>query len=423
MSEGDKDDPWGLIPNWVGEAIAFHVDGRPMARVRSDRPPETEVDPMDPVVIAFQGMVQDSLGDRGRPVSAVYGERVLSLVPGQRVHVATVARGRPDPDLRSSMETAVSAIEARWGPAIGAWSGSSGEMDGLRGELLPLLERTAHRSAGEVADPLNVRGIFPVSAMDFEGGCARLKVALFSASLVDVRGVFLELTYNRDSLRLEGSEPAFAVTEEGPVKMGNVSQGEAGAVACLFEPLTPGRHLVEGTVTFYDDANNPRHLDVPRREFDVIFPDLAMDVPTIEALDGAFEAMRSWRYPASLGGLDVMKTARTVLGTRGLVLQEGLGTEGPPPRWTVEGRAYAGRTPLAMGLTVTGGEERRLELRAASTDAAVTAGALAEMRSLLSQAFFRRWKGQVDLEEEGAGSGRRAPEVPETDIDTYIPWR
>ena len=423
MTDRDEDDPWGLIPNWVGDAIALHADGRPLTRVRSGRPPETEVDPMDPVVIAFSGMVQDSLGDRGRPVSAVYGERVLSLVPGQRVHVATVARGRPDPGLRASMEAAVAGIEARWGPAIGAWSGSPRDLEGLAAELAPLMDRTAHRTPGEVVDPLNVRGVFPVSAVDFFRGCARLKVAIFSSGLLNVRGGFLELSYGRDSLRLEGSQPANAVTEEGIVRLGNVSQGEAGAVACLFEPLTPGRHLVEGTVTFFDDNNNPRHLEVPRREFSVLFPDLAMDVPAIEALDGADEAMRSWRYPASLGGVDVMRTARTVLGTRGMVLEEGMGSQGPPPTWRVEGRAYAGRAPLSMGLTVTGGEERRLEMRAASTDGAVTAGAMAEMRSLLSQAFFRRWKGQVDLEEEGVGGGRRAPDLQETDIDMYVPWR
>nr|NIP34286.1 hypothetical protein [Thermoplasmata archaeon]NIS11405.1 hypothetical protein [Thermoplasmata archaeon]NIS19341.1 hypothetical protein [Thermoplasmata archaeon]NIT76434.1 hypothetical protein [Thermoplasmata archaeon]NIU48469.1 hypothetical protein [Thermoplasmata archaeon] len=151
--------------------------------------------------------------------------------------------------------------------------------------------------------------------------------------------------------------------------------------------------------------------------------DLALDVPDLGALEGAQEASRTWRYPASLGGVDVMRTARTVLGTRGLVLQERPGEDGPPPRWSVEGLAYAGRTPLSMGLTVTGGEVRRLEVRAASTDGAVTAGALAEMRSLLSQAFFRRWRGQVDLEEEGLDQARGPAGLPESDIDTFIPWR
>ena len=422
-SDRDADGPWALIPNWVGEAIAFHTDGRPIARVRSGRPPESEVDPMSPVVIAFQGMVQDALGDRGRPVSAVYGEKVLSMVPGKRVHVATVVRGRPDPVLRSSMEMALAGIEARWGRAIGAWSGSPGELEGLVAELQPVVGRTSDRAPGEVDDPLNARGVFPVSAVDFEEGCARLKVALFSAGFLDVRGGFIELTYNRNALRLSGSCPAFALTEEGTIKLGNVSQGEEGAVALLMEPLTPGRHLVEGTVTFYDDANNPRHLPLPNREFTVVFPDLAIDVPAIEALDGTVEATRAWRYPASLGGVDVMRTARTVLGTRGMVLHEGPGTEGPPPTWSVEGRAYAGRAPLSMGLTVTGGEVRRLEMRVASTNTAVTAGAMVEMRSLLSEAFFKRWKGQVDLEEEGVDEGRRAAAVPETDIDMYIPWR
>jgi hypothetical protein len=423
MTDRDAEEPWSLIPNWVGEALAFHTDGRPMARLRAGRVPETAVDPMSPVVIAFQGMVQDALGDRGRPVSAVYGEKVLSMVPGQRVHVATVARGRPDPHLRSSMESAVDTIETRWGPAIGSWSGAPRELEGLAAELAPVVGRTADRTPGEVVDPLNVRGVFPVSAVDYDEGCARLKVALFSAGFLDLRGGFLELSYHRDALRLEGSQPAFALTEDGTVKIGNVAMGEEAAVAVLMEPLVPGRHRVEGTVTFYDDANNPRHLPMPPREFTVVFPDLALDVPAIEDLDGAVETSRSWRYPASLGGMDVMRTARTVLGTRGLVLHERPGDDGPPPTWSVEGRAYAGPTPLTMGLTVTGGEVRRLEVRTASTDAAVTAGAMAEMRSLISEAFFRRWKGQVDLEEEGLREGRAVAQVPTTDIDTYVPWR
>jgi hypothetical protein len=337
--------------------------------------------------------------------------------------VATVARGSPDPELRSSMEAAVAGIESRWGAAIGMWSGRPGELDGITADLEPVVARTADRDPGEVVEPMNVRGVFPVSAVDYEGGRARLKVAVFSAGFRDVKGGTLELSYNHDALRLDGSEPAFALTEDGVVRMGNVPQGEAGAVAVLMEPLVPGRHMVEGTVTFFDDANNPRHLPLPPKEFDVLFPDLAMDVPGLEKMAGAQEATRAWRYPASLGGVDVMRTARTVLGTRGLVLQEGPSDDGPPPCWSVEGRAYAGRTPLSMGLTVTGGDVRRLEVRAASPDGAVTAGALAEMRSLLTQAFFRRWRGQADLEEEGLAEGRVAAGQPETDIDEVIPWR
>lgn len=416
---------WDLIPNWVGQVLAYHPDGRPMARLRSGRAPELPVDPMDPVVIAFQGMVQDALGRRGRPVSAVYGEKVLSLVPGRVVHVATVARGRPDRDLRASMEAAVVAIEAGMGTTLAAWSGSPSELSGLPVLMRPVLDRTADRSPGEVEGPLNARGVFPVSAVDFEGGRARLKVGLFSAGFLDVRGGFLELSYHRDALRLESSEPPSALTESGTVRTGTVAPGEEGVVACLLEPLVPGRHRVEGTFTFYDDANNPRHLEMPPREFDVTFPDLALDVPGLEALDGADEATRVWRYPPSLGGVDVMRVARTVLGTRGLVLRELPDGDGSPPRWSVEGRAYAGRTPLAMGLTVTGGDERRLELRAASTDPSVTAGAVVEMRSLLTEAFFKRWRGQADLEEEGAGPaverGEAAP--PPSNIDTYVPWR
>ena len=113
-------------------------------------------------------------------MSAVYGERVLSLVPGTLVHVATVSRGRPDHALRASMGEAVTRIEASWGPRIRAWSGDAGELEGLPGELAPVVGRTADRGPGDVADPLNARGVFPVSAVDFLGGRVRLKVTGYS---------------------------------------------------------------------------------------------------------------------------------------------------------------------------------------------------------------------------------------------------
>ncbi len=422
MTHGSDDGRWDLIPNWVGEALAFHVDGRPLGRVRSGRPPDSSVDAMAAVVVAFQGMIQDALGERGRPVSAVYGERVLSLVPGRLVHVATVARGRPDPGLRSSMEEAVARIETGWGPALEAWSGSPGELSGLVHDLAPVVGRTADRSPGEVADPLNARGVFPVSAVDFEAGRARFKVAVFSSGFMAVRGGYLELTFNREALRLAAATPFHALTEEGTVKVGTVSPGEANVVAAHLEPRVPGRNLVEGTVTFFDDANNPRHLEVPPREFDVLFPTLGLDPPPDGPWDGLDMATRSWRYPASLGGLDVMRAARTVLGTRGMVLSAGEEDPTPPPTWRVEGRALADRSPLSVGIKVTGGEVRRMELEVASTRPAAVAGALAEMRRLLEDGFFRRWRGQVVLEEEDLG-GPRAAMPPPADIDEFIPAR
>ena len=423
MTRGSEDGRWDLIPNWVSEALAFHTDGRPLGRVRSGRPPEAKVDPMAPVVVAFQGMVQDGFGERGRPVSAVYGERVLSLVPGRKVHVATVARGQPDPELRRSMKDAVARIEADWGPRIDGWTGAPGELDGLVQDLAPVVGRTADRGPEEVADPLNLRGVHPVSAVDFEGGHVRLKVAIFSSGFMAVRGGYLELTFNRESLRLEGSEPAHALTDEGTVKVATISPGEASTVACRLEPLGPGKYLLEGTITFFDDANNPRHLEVPPREVEVLFPDLGMLTPPDGPWEGLDSATRSWRYPASLGGLDVVRTVRTVLGTRGLVLSVGEEVEGPPARWTVVGRAVADRSPLSVSMRVTGGEVRRIEMDVSSTRAAATAGVLAEMRGLLEGEFFRKWRGQVVLEEEGVkGVAKEAAPIP-TDIDKYISLR
>lgn len=417
-----------LITNWVGRALAIGADGRPLADLHHGGSPGTRVDPLDPVVIAFQGMVQDALGRRGRPVSAVYGEKVLSLVPGRAAHVATVARGRPDLLMRASMEAAVEAIETRWGGALDAWSGDPGELEGLAAELVPVVGRTADRGPGEVDEPLNARGVFPVSAVDFEGGRARLKVAVFACGFLDLRGGFMELSFGRGSLRVDGTKPASALGDGDVVRLPTVPTGEEATVAVLMEPLSPGRHLVEGTLTFYDDANNPRHLEVPRREFDVVFPALSpgsTPPPSVPPGGGGAaldEAVRSWRYPASLGGLDVLRVARTVLGTRGLVLSPGAEATGPPPAWEVDARAMAGRAPLQVTLRVTGGDARRLELRAASTDPWATAGAMAEMRHLLVDAFFRRWRGQVELEEEGV---HRVPQggPPATDIDIYVPWR
>jgi hypothetical protein len=72
---------------------------------------------------------------------------------------------------------------------------------------------------------------------------------------------------------------------------------------------------------------------------------------------------------------------------------------------------------------VTGGEVRRIEMEVASTKAAATAGVLAEMRGLLEGEFFRKWRGQVVLEEEGVrGVAKEAVPVP-TDIDKYISLR
>jgi hypothetical protein len=423
MTRGSEDGHWDLIPNWVSEALAFHTDGRPLGRVRSGRPPEATVDPLAPVVVAFQGMIQDGLGERGRPVSAVYGERILSLVPGRRVHVATVARGQPDPELRRSMEDAVTRIEADWGPRIDAWTGVPSELEELVRDLAPVVGRTADRGPGEVAEPLNVRGIHPVSAVDFEGGRARLKVTIFSSGFLAVRGGYLELTFNRESLRLEGSEPAHALTAEGTVKVATISPGEATTVACLLEPLGPGKYLLESTITFFDDANNPRHLEVPPREAHVLFPDLGMDAPGDGPWEGLDSATRSWRYPASLGGIDVMRTVRTVMGTRGLVLSAGEEEVGPPPQWTVVGRAVADRSPLSASIRVTGGDVRRIEMVVASTKAAATAGAVAEMRGLLEGEFFRRWRGQVVLEEEGVKRVAKVAAPVPTDIDNFISLR
>jgi hypothetical protein len=417
---------WDLIPNWVSEALAFHSDGRPMGRLVTGGMPEANVDPMRPEVIAFQGMVQDALGERGRPVTAVYGEKVLSLVPGRLVHVAAVLRGRPDRELRASMEESVRGIEAGWGRAISRWTGVPAEVEGLASGLAPVTGRTEDRGPGEVEDPMNARGVFPVSAMDFEEGMARLKVAVFSAGFAAVQGAYVELVHGREGLRLEASRPDHALTEEGSVRFPVVAPGEAASVACLLEPLVPGRHLVEGTITFFDDANNPRHLEVPPREFQVVFPRLSVEVPPDGlqgwVVAGGDSASRSWRYPASLGGVDVLRTARTVLGTRGLVLTSGEEDTGPPPSWSVEGRALAGNAPISVTMRVTGGMVRRIELTATSTEATVTAGAMAELRQLLTEAFFKRWRGQVMLEEETT-TRRGPPPIPETDIDLYIPAR
>ena len=179
---------------------------------------------------------------------------------------------------------------------------------------------------------------------------------------------------------------------------------------------------MEGTITFFDDANNPRHLEVPPREFDVLFPPLGLDPPPAGPWEGLDGASRSWRYPASLGGLDVIRAARTVLGTRGLELSSGEEDPTPPPTWRVEGRALAERSPLSVGIKVTGGEVRRMELEVASTRPAAAAGALAEMRRLLEDEFFRRWRGQVVLEEEDSG-GPSAAMPPPADIDEFIPTR
>jgi len=407
-----------LHPSWVGEAFALHPDSRALCRAGPGGAFTLSPDLLSPVVIAFQGMVQDGLMRRGRPVSAVYGERVLALVPGRLAHVGAVLRGRPDPLLRGSMEAAARAISEGCADALADWPGGPEGLEGLAGPVGSVVSRTAGWGPGEVEDPLLARGVFPVTAVDFEGGCARFKVGVFSAGLEAVQDARAELSYGRDLLRLWGARPPGALDASGALRIGAIAQGEAGAVAALLEPLAVGRALVEGELGFFGKGSSPRHLELPRRHVAVEEPfargrPLAEGRPPAPAAPGGPSvdtAARAWRYSAGLGALDVVRVSRTALGTRGLELGPGSHAPGPPPSWTVEAGAVHGRTPLWVGLTVVGGEERLLTMRVGSTDPAVVAWAVAEMRTQLQEAFFRRWRGLAGLEEVRVRDG--GPERP-----------
>ena len=396
-----------LHPSWVGEAYAFHPDSRALCRAAHGGAFTLSPDSLSPVVIAFQGMVQDGLMRRGRPVSAVYGERVLALVPGRLAHVGAVLRGRPDPLLRGSMEAAARAIGERCADALADWPGGPEGLEGLAGPVGSVVSRTAGWGPGEVEDPLRSRGVFPVTAVDFEGGCARFKVGVFSAGLEAVQDARAELSYGRDLLWLSGARPPGALDASGALRIGAIAQGEAGAVAALLEPLAVGRALVEGELGFFGKGSSPRHLELPRRHVAIEEPrargrPLAEGSPPAPAAPGGPSvdtAARAWHYPPGLGALDVVRVSRTALGTRGLELGPGSRAPGPPPSWTVEAGTVHGRTPLWVGLTVVGGEERLLTLRVGSTDPAVVAWAVAEMRTQLQEAFFRRWRGLAGLDE------------------------
>jgi hypothetical protein len=406
-----------LHPNWVGEAYAFFPDSRALCRAGPGGALTLSPDPLSPVVIAFQGMVQDGLMRRARPVSAVYGERVLALVPGRLAHVGAVLRGRPDPLLRGSMEGAARAITEGCADALVDWPGGREGLECLAGPVGAVVARTSGWGPGEVEDPMRARGVFPVTAVDFEGGCARFKVGVFSAGLEGVQDARAELSYGRDLLRLTGAHPPGALDPSGALRVGAIPQGEAGSVAALLEPLAVGRALVEGTLTFFGKGSAPRHLELPRRHVEVEGPSaqgrpLAEGGPVAPSgpAGGSVDtATRAWHYPAGLGAVDVVRVSRTALGTRGLELGPGSRAPGPPPSWTVEAGAVHGRTPLWVALTIVGGDERLLTLRVGSTDPAMVAWAVAEMRTQLQEAFFRRWRGLAGLEEvaiQGGGVAR-----------------
>jgi len=389
--------------NWVAEAHALRADGRPLVTVLPDGRARAPPDAMSPVVIALQGMVQDRLPERGRPVSAVYGERVLALVPGRGVHVGAVLRGRPDRELRASMLSAARAIGARVQHALDGWVGDEPSVEAVAEGLRPVVARTSSWGPGTVGEPLRTKGVLATTAVDFEGGRARFKVAAFNAALAPVPDPFAELSFGQELLRLDASRPARALDGPSRLRLPALSPGEAGSAAALLEPLRPGSSPVEGELTFLDGEAAPRHVPLPRRYVEVGPPPSgAVGTPRAgPPVDpgSADVAVRAWRYPPSLGALDVLRTARTVLGTRGLEMGAGAEAPGPPPSWTVEAGAVHGRVPLAVGLTVTGGEARELRLVVASTEAALVAWTVADVRVQLAEAFFRRWRGQAELEE------------------------
>jgi hypothetical protein len=406
MAPEDADGVDRPAANWVAEAHALRADGRPIVMVLPDGRARAPPDPMSPVVIALQGMVQDRLPERGRPVSAVYGERVLALVPGRGVHVGAVLRGRPDRELRASMLAAARAVGARAQLALEAWTGDVASVEAVAECLRPVVARTASWGPGDVGDPLRTKGVLATTAVDFEGGRARFKVAAFNAGLAPVPEPFVELSLGRELLRLDAALPARALDGPSRLRMLALSPGDAGSVAALLEPLRPGSSFVEGELIFLDADKSPRHVGLPHRYVEVAPPPSgAIGTPRAgPPIDpgSADMAVRAWRYPASLGALDVLRTARTVLGTRGLELGAGSEATGPPPSWTVEAGSAHGRVPLGVGLTVTGGDVRELRLVVASTEAALVAWTVADVRVQLMEAFFRRWRGQAELEEVGA---------------------
>ncbi len=395
----------GDVPaaNWVAEAHALRADGRPMVTVLPDGRVRSPPDALSPVVIALQGMVQDRLPERGRPVSAVYGERVLAIVPGPGVHVGAVLRGRPDRELRASMQAAARAIGARMQGALDAWTGDEASVGAVAEGLRPVVARTSAWGPGGVGEPLRTKGVLATTALDFEGGRARFKVAVFNAGLAPVPDPFVELSFGREVLRLDASRPARALDGPSRLRLVSLSPGDAGSVAALLEPLRPGSALVEGELTFFDAGQSPRHVELPRRHV-MVGPPRSGPVgtprrgPPVDP-GSADVAVRAWRYPPSLGALDVLRTARTVLGTRGLQMGSGVESRGPPPAWTVEAGAAHGRVPVAVGLTVVGGEGREVRLVVASTESALVAWTVADVRVQLLEAFFRRWRGQAELEE------------------------
>jgi len=403
MSPEDADGVDRPAANWVAEAHALRADGRPLVTVLPDGRARAPPDAMSPVVIALQGMVQDRLPERGRPVSAVYGERVLALVPGRGVHVGAVLRGRPDRELRASMQMSARAVGERARLSLEAWTGDEASVEAVAEGLRPVVARTASWGPGAVGEPLRTKGVLATTAVDFEGGRARFKVAAFNAGLAHVPDPWVELSMGRELLRLDAARPARALDGPARLRMGALSPGEAGSVAALLEPLRPGSSLVEGELTFFADDGSPRHVELPRRYVEVVPPPSgAVGTPRAPSpVDpgSADMAVRAWRYPASLGALDVLRTARTVLGTRGLEMGAGAEVAGPPPSWTVEAGSAHGHVPLGVGLTVVGGDVRELRLVVASTEASLVAWTVADVRVQLVEAFFRRWRGQAELEE------------------------
>jgi len=389
----------------VEEIFAVYRDGRLMADCGRGECKTRDADLMSGMLIAVQGIIQDGLTRGGSLESIKYGDNVVVLVSGRYMTLAAIVYGDPGEDVREQLDSTVRRIEASFAGTIEDWSGDLTAFHGIEALVAPVLERTARLSRNDIRLAKIVSGVSLVTAIDFHQGYVRLKVVVVNGTDELVVDAAMELSYNADMLRLDRVQPPTRTRKGDRVGLGNIRPGDKVTVAFLFDPQICQSTHIDGTLLYFDQKGNYRHVDMRRRQADVVCPifftrehaNTAMlrrlVKETLRETD-----MRVFRIPGRIKPPDMLRLAKQAMGMSGVQLVREYVEQEPKYYAEVwyygETKVHSYRIVMRLGVIE---EQEALEFFAASTAMEPVTGLLAEFRRELSRTLEARFPGETVL--------------------------
>ena len=413
----------GTAPGVTGGYIVERVfvvyrDGRLVMECSKEGCATADADLTSAMLIAVQGIIQDGLERGGRLESIRYGENLILIASGEYVTLAAVIYGHPADELKADLESTVRLIESSYAGVIDEWVGDLSSLGGIKGMVEQFLGKSQHLTREDVGAVPAERGITLLSAIDLFRGYVRLKVAALNDTGMLITDAALQVRYDPDMLRLECAEPKTLRLWGDRVTLGVVKPDERKTVSLLFDPQICQETYIDGTLTYYDVKGRFQHVDMKRRNADVVCPALFtpghISTAVLRRLmkdELHVSDRRMLRYPLELSGEEVLGLAKQAIGGNEVQVVREYTVGGPPYRAEVwyYGQTRIGGRMVVMRLRVeqsTG----LLEFFVASSTMEPITGLLADFRRELSRALDEKYVDSAGLEVERDEEARREME-------------